>query len=57
MVHGSHLSDEFKDMMQRILTENGEDRLTLQEIKQHDWYRGRATDTYQEYMRNVLIKS
>ena len=42
MVHGSHLSDEFKDMMQKLLTDNGEDRLTLSEIKQQEFEENQA---------------
>lgn len=35
-----HLSDEFIDLMSRMLAFNPKDRLSLQQIKSHEWYKG-----------------
>lgn len=47
MVRGSQFSDDFKDLIQKILTENGKERLTLEQIKQHPFYNGRVSDNFQ----------
>jgi len=57
MVRGSNLSKDFKDLIQKILTQEGDDRLTLDQIKAHPFYSGKATDDFQFFMMNVMIES
>jgi len=57
MVRGSHFSNEFKDLMEKIFTNNGSERLTLEQIKEHPFYNGKATDYHQEFIKNVLMES
>lgn len=35
----SHLSTEFKDLMQKIFSYDGSKRPTLEQIKDHPWYK------------------
>lgn len=45
-IRASHTSHEFKDLIQKIFTENGSDRITLDQIKEHPWYKGKSCDLH-----------
>lgn len=51
----SHLSTEFKDLMQRIFSEDGSLRPTIEQIKEHPWYNNKIDDDKQEQMRKILL--
>lgn len=51
----SHLSTEFKDLMQQIFNEDGSKRPTLEQIKQHPWYKDKIDINQTEYIRKVLL--
>jgi len=37
-IKGEHLSDEFQDLIMRMLAFKGSNRPTLEEIKEHPWF-------------------
>ena len=51
----SHLSTEFKDLMQQILGYVGNSRPTIQQIKEHPWFRDQIDYNQQEYLRQIIL--
>lgn len=51
-VKGENLSDEFKDLIVRMLSFNGKDRPTLQQIEEHPWY----TKTYDKELTRQKLQ-
>ena len=52
-IKGDSLSDEFKDLIVKMLAYHGKDRPTIEDIKIHPWFT-KAYDS--EMTRDVLIK-
>lgn len=47
----SDLSYDFKDLMQKIFSMDGDKRPTLEEIKNHPWYKNKIDDQKEEELR------
>mmetsp|Transcript_16383 Transcript_16383/g.18222 ORF Transcript_16383/g.18222 Transcript_16383/m.18222 type:complete len:80 (+) Transcript_16383:690-929(+) len=51
------ISDQFVDLITRMLMPNREDRISIDEIKEHEWYRDLAMDLLEvkEYMETIKV--
>lgn len=50
-----NLSDEFKDLFSKMVVVSVDERLTLEEVKQHKWYNG-PLPTHQEIFENFSYR-
>jgi serine/threonine protein kinase len=50
----SDLSNDFKDLMQRIFSMDGNKRPTIEEIKNHPWFKNKINEEKEEQLRQAL---
>ena len=51
------LSDQFKDMIVQLFAENGDERITIDQIRQHPWLTGEAAKSLNSDMTKLTLSN
>ena len=51
------LSDQFKDLIVQLFAENGDERITIEQIRQHPWLTGEAAKSLNSDMTKLTLSN
>ena len=51
------LSDQFKDLIVQLFAENGEDRITIEQIRQHPWLTGEIAKSHNSELTKMTLSN
>ena len=51
------LSDQFKDLIVQLFAENGDERITIDQIRQHPWLTGEAAKSLNSDMTKLTLSN